>query len=887
MLASAGEFSEFGRSELEQAIHRRFERQAVRHADRVAVRTGSACLDYRSLDRLGNRVAHALLSARGIRQECVALLVDQGPALAGAILGCLKAGKIYVPLDPEAPRAALTRMLRSAGPGLIVADGRHLQLAADVGEGCPVADHVETSRRDWPDGSPGLAVAPDAPACVYYTSGSTGDPKGVVDCHRNVLHNIMRYTNGLKIGPQDRLTLLQSPGFSGAVSSLFGALLNGASVHPIAPRRESPASLARWVRAHRLTMWHSVPSLFRLLCSAGGEFPSVRVVRLEGDRASPSDVDLFGEHFATDCVLVNGLGATETGISRRYFLARGAKPVGSVVPVGYAVDDMDVAVVDEDGIPLPEGHAGEIVVRSRYLAPGYWKRPDLTARAFRDCADGARAYWTGDLGRMLADGCLEHLGRLDARVKIRGHWVALADVEAVLAQAPGVRQAAVGVAEASDGEARLVGHVVPERGATPTATSLRRHLAARLAPHQVPSAFVTLGELPVDRNGKVDRGALPPAGTDRPSLDDPYAPPAGAGEQRLAQLWQRVLRLDAVGIDDDFFDLGGDSLTAAQVVSELELDPAVLLGFPTIRRLARRLETGAADGEDRLLHVLRASGEKPPLFCVPGHGGVLMGYNTLARLLPGDQPVLAFLPPPATPWPPRTVAGLAAACVDELLRCRPRGPRLLSGVCFGGFVAYEMACQLRARGEAVDSLILIDCFNDAWFTGQSWAVRIGARAALATRRAGLHCGEAVRLGPRAGARHLRRRLQVVIENRRERQAQRDFERLAQPGNPCPADPAAAGRANRAAARAWAPRPYDGRVILMAGAEARAGVYAAPLMGWAALLRGEVESETAPDGLRGLLCEPTIRGVARRVSTEAARIGEGLRIEPERDPPAVA
>jgi len=187
----------------------------------------------------------------------------------------------------------------------------------------------------------------------------------------------------------------------------------------------------------------------------------------------------------------------------------------------------------------------------------------------------------------------------------------------------------------------------------------------------------------------------------------------------------------------------------------------------------------------------------------------------------------------------------------------------------------------------VDSLILIDCFNDAWFAGQSWAVRIGARAALATRRAGLHCGEAVGLGPRAGARHLRRRLEVVIENRRERRAQRDFERTAQQRTLQTADPAAAGRANRAAARAWAPRPYDGRVILMAGAEARAGVYAAPLMGWAALLRGEVESETMPDRLRGLLCEPTIRGVAQRVSTEVARIGEGLRIEPERDPPAVA
>jgi len=351
-------------------------------------------------------------------------------ALSASILGVLKAGGIYIPLETSHAPPLVAAVAQEARNGLILADESGSALGREAASGVPLLRVDELLAAAGPDERPGIASAPDAPAYVYYTSGSTGRPKGVVDSHRNVLHNVMRYTNSLGIDHDDRLTLLQSPSFSGAVSSLFGALLNGAAIFPYDLRRQGAAALGAWLVGERITIYHSVPALFRLAAGGADAFPDLRLIRLEGDQMSRHDWLVFRERFSEGCVLVNGLGATECGLVRQFFIDHEMPLVDGVVPIGYPVEDMSVQVLDQVGRPLGVGEAGEIAVRSRYLALGYYERPDLTASAFEpDPSDpGARIYRTGDLGRLRLDGCLDHLGRRDARIKLYGRWVDLAAV---------------------------------------------------------------------------------------------------------------------------------------------------------------------------------------------------------------------------------------------------------------------------------------------------------------------------------------------------------------------------------------------------------------------------------------------------------------------------
>jgi acyl-coenzyme A synthetase/AMP-(fatty) acid ligase/acyl carrier protein len=444
-----------------------------------------------------------------------------------------------------------------------------------------------------------LGLSPGRLAYVYYTSGSTGRPKGVADSHRNVLHNILRYTNSLGIDAADRLTLIQRPSFSGSVSSLFAALLNGASVFPFDLKEEGLGGLAARIREERITIYHSVPSIFRHVFASGESYPDVRVVRLEGDRATWEDVEIFRRRFGPRCLLVNGLGATETGISRQFFVRPDTTVSGSVMPVGWATQDVECAITDESGKELPAGSVGEISVKSPYLAVGYWNRPDLTSAAFRPDPEnaGSRIYRSGDAGRMRADGCLEHLGRRNSDLKVRGLRVEIEAVEAALLTVAGVREAVVGVREEENGDARVLAWVVAEEGALPAASALRRALAHSVPEHSLPSAFVRLDALPLDANGKVDRRGLPAPDGRPPDLDEPFAPPGSASEEAVAGVWREVLGLSTVGVHDDFFQLGGDSLKALRVVNRLrsifgaEVPIDIVLRRATIAEIASAMDS--------------------------------------------------------------------------------------------------------------------------------------------------------------------------------------------------------------------------------------------------------------------------------------------------------
>ncbi len=508
----------------------------------------------------------------------------------------------YVPLDSHASPTLLQAVLHETQAPLLLTAG-----AGDT-ETAAVAGQAQVLRVDdilaggGPEDDPPIVIAPDAFAYIYFTSGSTGRSKGVVDTHRNVLHNVRRYTNTLRISPLDRLSLVPSPGVSGAVSSLFGALLSGAAVLPFDVRGQGAAALGAWVARERITIYHSVPALFRQMAVSGERFPHLRLIRLEGDQMTRRDWELYRERFPETCILVNGLGATECGLVRQFFIDTETPVADGVVPIGYPVEDMEVLVLDDHGQPVESGAVGEVAVRSRYLATGYWQRPDVTRAAFRDdpANPGVRVYRTGDLGRMRQDGCLEYLGRKDFRVKLRGEWVDVADVEAALLGVDGVREAAAAVHGGAD-DARLVGYIVPE-GEAPTVSAVRRRLAATLPAVMVPSLFVVLQRLPLNSNGKLDRHALPPPPAERPRLDDAFVAPGTDTERVLAGIWSEVLGLHPVGVHDRFFDLGGDSLRMSQVQNRirerlgLDLAPVILFEHPTIHALARYLHPDAPTG---------------------------------------------------------------------------------------------------------------------------------------------------------------------------------------------------------------------------------------------------------------------------------------------------
>ena len=564
-------FEPFPAAAVEQSLTARFEAQARRFPGRVALASPRMTLTYAELDARANRIA------RGIRDRCgegeggVALLFDHDAVVISAMLGALKAGTYYVALDPAYPRPRLEQTLRDSEVGLVLTDGRNLALARALAGPLQVVDVEALDGSD--QALPSRSGPGDDFALLLYTSGSTGAPKGIVQSHRNVLHDTMHYTNRGRLTHEDRFLLISSVSFAASLRTIYTALLNGASLHPFDVNTEGFPRLAQWMREQAITIYRSVPTVFRYFVSTltgDDQFPALRLLYLGGEPVSRTDVELYRRHFGRGCVLVNRLGSTETLTYRSSFIDHDTPIPEGPVPVGYAVPGKEVLIVDADGRPVPPGEAGEIVVRSRYLSPGFWRQPERTRAAFAvDPADpDVRRYRTGDLGRLDADGCLFHLGRIDFEVKIRGHRVETPGVETALRAVDGVREAVV-VAQRRGQHDGLVAYIVPTSPPGPDVSTLRRVLAEQLPDYMVPATYVALDALPLLPSGKVDRRALPEPSTGRPELAVSFVAPRNELEAALAAIWSEVLGLDAIGVHDEFLDLGGDSLSAGRIIARV------------------------------------------------------------------------------------------------------------------------------------------------------------------------------------------------------------------------------------------------------------------------------------------------------------------------------
>ncbi|MFE5556455.1 amino acid adenylation domain-containing protein [Streptomyces sp. NPDC056544] len=596
-----------------------FAEQVRRTPGADAVVCGAERLSFAALDSRSNLLAARLTAAGVGRETPVALLMERSVHLPVAILAVLKAGGVYVPLGEGFPVARLHWMLERTGARLLLADPATAGHEAVRTSPVPVLD-VSAPADGIQAVAPGSypPCAPDQLAYVMYTSGSTGEPKGIGVTHANVA----ALARDTAFGTAHRRVLAHSPlSFDASTYELWVPLLSGGQVVMAPPGRVDTAALAALVAEHRITSMFLTAALFNLVVEECVELlTQVREVWTGGEAASPHSFARALEQ-APDTVLVNVYGPTETTTfaTGHRLDPRAGAVVDGRIPIGTALDDTRLYVLDERGRPVPQGAVGELCIGGTGVARGYLGRPGLTARQFTPDpygAPGARMYRTGDLARRRPDGTVDYLGRRDQQVKIRGHRIEPGEIESELARCPQIGHAAVVVREDTPGEQRLVAYVVPSEGQLAEPAELHRALAARLPAYMLPSAIVPLAALPVTPNGKLDRRALP-APPEEGVRRAEFAPPATRTEELAAAVWGEVLGTARIGRHDDFFALGGHSLRATRAVSRLgaRLGTGVplrlLFEHPTLERFASALDALCGDGPGTTAAAVTAIGARP------------------------------------------------------------------------------------------------------------------------------------------------------------------------------------------------------------------------------------------------------------------------------------
>jgi amino acid adenylation domain-containing protein len=714
-------------------IPARFAKVVQAMPDASAISAGPSRLTFTELNAAASAVAAALNARLSGSQELVAILVERGPRTVTSLLGVLQAGHVYACLHSPAPADTQRRILAQARPRVIITDRERHEVALICAQAVlprPDVIIVEDLRPDPVAGIRVPAGAPADPCGVYFTSGSTGEPKGVVLSHEAILNRVRIFSERTRVSRDDRVSAMICSSFGASITHLFSALLNGATLCPFDPTHTSAREIAAWLAGERITMLHPPTALFRTFVDAlstGLRFPLVRFTLTGGDALSADTVRRWRTRVDSG-VLWSCYSSTEAGFISIHEIPMDGHIGGEgSVPVGQPAPGLQIDLLDEHERPVTTGDTGHIVVRSEYLASGYWRDPARTSVTFqRDpVPPGRRIYRTGDLGRWNADGLLEHMGRADTTTKIRGFRVVPAEIENALRALPNVRDAIV---LPCDANTRLAAYVVADGEPRPTGPSLRTALVATLPAYKVPARIGVLDEFPLTSGGKPDRVAL---ATLQAQPDGSHVSPIGEIERAVAEIFAQVLAVPEVGATDNFFDLGGDSLRVVSLLTEIErrfgtpIASAVIAEEPTVRRISREL-TSPGDvrtGTAVLLgkHAVSAGG--PPLFVVPGGDGDVVPLASLAEALAPGRRVFGFRSPgiDGEAAPIRSIPAIAAEHARNLRAIYPRGPVLLMGVCWGVSVALEIARLLQSEGREPAVTILL---GPTRIGGRSWWARV-------------------------------------------------------------------------------------------------------------------------------------------------------------------
>jgi amino acid adenylation domain-containing protein len=695
------------------AVHRIFEEQVRRSPGAPAVVGTDETLTYAALDRRANQLARRLAALALGDEALVGVVLERSASSIAAELAVLKGGGAYVPLDATMPRARVAQLLGRAAA--VVTSSTHAEWVSQLGLPLVLVD--DRALADEPDSPLDMPVAAERLAYVMFTSGSTGTPRGVCVPHRGIVR-LVHGADYARFAPDEVFLQLAPVSFDASTFEIWGALLHGGTLVMAPPGPLGLAEIAALVRRHAVTTLWLTSGLFELLVEERLDaLPSLRQLLTGGDVLSAAHAEEFVAR-NPECRLIHCYGPTENStFTTTHAVERGDR--GQTIPIGRPIANSTVHVLDDRREPVPIGVAGEAWVGGDGVARGYFDdaaatRERFVADPFRD---GGRLYRTGDRVRRRRDGALEFLGRLDEQVKLRGVRVEPAEVAHVLRQCPAVRAAAV-VVERAAGDKRLVAYVVAcdreGQGANPA--QLRAFVRARLPDAMVPAAFVLVDRLPLTANGKLDRGALALAAPTPPMTTTPTsrAAPRSALEATLVALFVRALDGRVVGVDDSFFDAGGDSLAAMRLTVEIEcelgaeLPLATLFAHPTVAGLASQLARRAERRVHRasLVAIKEGQSARPLFLMAGGHGGrtELALYAKLVGRLATDETVFGM----TVPADGQTVEEIAARHLDVIREAQPRGPYRVGGECVGGVVAYEVARQLAAAGESIALVLLID-----------------------------------------------------------------------------------------------------------------------------------------------------------------------------------
>jgi amino acid adenylation domain-containing protein len=699
-------------------VHKMFEEQADLRPDALAVTCGNERLTYRQLKQRAGVISSYLESVGVHRGDTVGVFLERSADMVASLLGILRSGAAYLPLDPAFPTSRLEAMMEDAGCEAVVSQ----RALSDRIPGSPpriiVLEDINLNTDSPASSRIDGAVDPGDLAYLIYTSGSTGKPKGVEIRHGslvNFLHSMMKEPG---LSSNDVLLAVTTLSFDIAGLEIFLPLVSGARV--ALASREAIADgkqLLQALQQSGATVMQATPATWRILLEAGWSDGKGFRALCGGEALSR---ELANAIVHTGAELWNLYGPTETTIwSAISRVERREEPPF----LGHPIANTQFYVLDGFLKPSPLGVPGELFIAGDGLARGYHANRELTDEKFIPDPFGprpdGRMYKTGDLVRRLADGSLEFLGRLDDQVKLRGYRIELGDIESHLDTYPSIKQSVAIVREDIPGHKRLVAYYVPEGTSRIDPDDLSRHLQGALPSYMVPSIFVPMDQFPLTPNGKVNRKSLPKPETDDVAAQPAYVAPRNDTEADLVRMWERLLDIRPISVNASFFDLGGDSLTAARFFADLErrrgraIPLSTLFESPTIESLARVLDAGGSGITWSSLVPVQAAGTRPPLFLVHGAEGNILLYKELASSLGRDQPVYGLQAQglDGQSDPLDSIEGMASRYLQEIIRACPEGPYLLGGYCMGGAVALEIAQRLLRTGKQVRLVAMIETYN--------------------------------------------------------------------------------------------------------------------------------------------------------------------------------
>nr|WP_315248558.1 non-ribosomal peptide synthetase [uncultured Flavobacterium sp.] len=586
--------------DIKKTIVSNFERQVLKTPNSVAIKTISETTTYTELNNKANSAAKKMISfEKSSTKGHISLLFGHEIDMVVGILAVLKSGNAYVPLDSSYPLERLKFMYDNSESSFLLTNKKNSNLGLEITRNKDSLIFIEdcyfeeTSNLDLP-------INNDALAYILYTSGSTGNPKGVCQTHHNILHHIEIWIENLKITSNDNLSLQSAYSWDSAAQDIFGAILSGACLYPVKIKEDSIHEIINWYTNERITIWHSTLPIYRSICkeleSKNIKWNWLKCIALGGDALHQKDVLLFNTNFSNKTILVNAYGSTESSSGLMNFISNNETFKGNIVPLGKPVKRTDVYLENENGERLNNVEAiGEIIIRSKFIAPKYWNTNESVydAKFTKESDSDIIKYRTGDIGKLLDDGAIELIGRNDFQVKISGIRVNTSEIEAILREIPFVHDAIVKAFNDKLDISFLTAYIVLNTGIEFTVNDIRDYLTQRVPMHMIPEKYMFLEKLPLTANNKIDRERLSYPDNLRPRLNNSFSEATSELEKLILSIWKEILDIESIGIDDPFFYLGGNSLRLVNVnilLNKKINKPVSMIDMyrlPTIKKMAK------------------------------------------------------------------------------------------------------------------------------------------------------------------------------------------------------------------------------------------------------------------------------------------------------------